>query len=125
MKIQKLMQVKGVFEPFAREKVSPAAAYKLFKFISALDNEASFYNGKVHELLEEFGTKNQDGVLIPDSNGNAIIPEEKQAEFERACTELNNIEVTPPDITFTISELNGITLSAIDIAIIEDFIKEE
>jgi len=124
MKIQKLVQVKGVFAPFVRTRLSPKLSYKLLKFLKAIEFEEKFFNSKVKELLNEFGQKNKQGKYITE-NGNIKIIEGKEEACANAFNELNDLEVSVPDITFTLEELKDITLSVQDIAIIEDFIKEE
>jgi len=125
MKIQKVAQVKGVFSPLVRTKLSPKIAYKLLKFIKALEFDENFFNSKLREIVNEYAEKDEKGKLRADEKGNIVVSEDKQEAFKKAIDELNDIEVTTPDIKFTLDELQGLTLSVVDMSIIEDFIKEE
>lgn len=124
MKIQKLVQVKGVFAPLTRTKLSPKLSYKILKFLKAIEFEEKFFNSKIKELLNEFGQKDEKGKYVAEKGKIKIISGREEA-CANAFNELNNLEVSPPDITFTLEELNDITLSVQDMLIIEDFIKEE
>ncbi|WP_251183412.1 hypothetical protein [Anaerocaecibacter muris] len=123
MKIGQLLKIKGVFTPFIRMRLPPRLSYKLLKFIKAIEFEEEFFNTKFRELLQDCGKKDENGKFVLDNNGNIVL--EKSDEFKKAIEELNNIEVTVPDISFTLDELQNLTLSVLDIAIIEDFIKED
>lgn len=125
MKIQALLQVKGVFAPFARTKLPVKLSYKLLKFFRAVEVEEQFFNSKIHDIIEEYGEKDEKGNFVLLENGNIKFDDNKKVELETTLKELNDIEVTPPDITFTLEELNELTLSVQDIAIIENFIKED
>lgn len=124
MEIQKLIEVKGVFAPLTRMKLNPKLSYKIYKFLQAIESEERFFNAKIRELLDEYGKKDKDGKLITE-NGNIAVLEGKEKECNDAFAELQSVEVSAPDIRFTLEELNEITLSVQDIAIIENFIQEE
>lgn len=123
MKIGQLLKVKGVFTPFIRMRLSPRLSYKLLKFIKAIEFEEDFFNAKFREIVQECAKKDEQGKFITDNNGNIAL--EKSNKFKAAVEELNEIEVTAPDIKFTLDELQDLTLSVLDIAVIEDFIQEE
>lgn len=123
MKIGQLLKVKGVFTPFIRMRLSPRLSYKLLKFIKAIEFEEDFFNTKFREIVQECAKKDEQGKFITDDNGNIAL--EKSDKFKAAVEELNDIDVTAPDIKFTLDELQDLTLSVLDIAIIEDFIQED
>lgn len=124
MKIQKLIQARGVFAPLTRIKLNPKLSYKIYKFLRTIENEEQFFNVKFRELVDEYGKKDDKGKLIIE-NGNIAIIDGKEKECNDAFNELQSIEVSTPDIHFTIEELKDLTLSVQDIAIIEEFIQEE
>ncbi len=123
MKIGQLLKVKGVFTPFIRMRLSPRLSYKLLKFIKAIEFEEDFFNAKFREIVQECAKKDEQGKFITDDNGNIAL--EKSDKFKAAVEELNDIDVTAPDIKFTLDELQDLTLSVLDIAVIEDFIQED
>lgn len=123
MKIGKLLKIKGVFTPFIRMRLSARLSYKLLKFIKAIEFEEEFFNTKFRDIVQDCTEKDEHGEFVVDKNGNIAL--KKSEEFKKAVEELNNIEVTAPDIKFTLDELQDLTLSVLDIALIEDFIKED
>lgn len=124
MKIQKLIQAKGVFAPLIRLKVSPKLSYKLLKFIRSVELEEEFFNSKLREIFEEYCIKDENGKFVVE-NDRVVLKLETKTEGEKALAELNDTEVDAPAIQFTLDELQDLTLSVIDMAKIEDFIKEE
>ena len=124
MKIQKLIQAKGVFAPLVRLKLSPKLSYKLLKFIRSVELEEDFFNSKLREIFEEYCEKDAEGKFVIE-DGRVVLKPETKAEGEKALAELNDTDVEAPAIEFTLDELQGLTLSVIDMAKIEDFIKEE
>lgn len=123
MKIGQLLKIKGVFTPFIRMRLSPRLSYKLLKFIKAIEFEEDFFNSKFREIVQDCAKKDKEGKFVTDTNGNIVL--EKTDKFKAEIEELNEIEVTAPDIKFTLDELQNLTLSVLDIATIEDFIQEE
>lgn len=122
MKIGQLLKVKGVFAPFIRMRLSPRLSYKLLKFIRAIEFEEDFFNSKFREIVQDCAKKDEQGKLLTDDKGNIVL--EKSDKFKAAIEELNDVDVPAPDIKFTLYELQDLTLSVLDIALIEDFIQE-
>ena len=124
MNIQKLIQAKGVFSPLIRQKLSPKLSYKLLKFIRSIEAEEEFYNSKLREIINEYCKKDDEGKFVIE-NGEVVFIEDTESEGRKSIEELNNTEVESPNISFTLDELQDVALSVVDIAKIEDFIKEE
>ena len=124
MNIQKLIQAKGVFAPLIRQKLSPKLSYKLLKFIRSIEAEEEFYNSKLREIINEYCKKDDEGKFVIE-NGEVVFIEDTESEGRKSIEELNNTEVESPNISFTLDELQDVALSVVDIAKIEDFIKEE
>lgn len=125
MTIKKLVQVKGVFTPLIRTKLSPRIAYKIFKLIKAIEFEENFLNEKLKIILKEYAQTDEKGNFVYDEKGNICLIKGKEEDCNNAINELNDIEVDKPNFNFTLDELDSLSLSVIDMAIIEDFIIEE
>lgn len=125
MKLKKLVQVKGVFTPLIRTKLTPKLSYKILKFIRAIEFEERFFNEKLREIIDEYGKKGEDGKFLFDKDDNILIKEEKVEDCNKAIAELDELEVTPPAVRFTLDELENLSLSVVDMAIIEEFIVQE
>lgn len=125
MKLKKLVQVKGVFTPLIQTKLTPKLSYKILKFIRAIEFEERFFNEKLREIIDEYGKKGEDGKFLFDKDDNILIKEEKVEDCNKAIAELDELEVTPPAVRFTLDELENLSLSVVDMAIIEEFIVQE
>lgn len=124
MKLQELVKIKSVFAPIVRLKLSPKLSYKIMKLLKEIEFDETFLNSKIKELIDEYGERDKSGKFVIES-GNIVIQKDKEQECQKALLELNNLEVDNPTCSFTLNELQEITLSVQDMAIIENLIKEE
>lgn len=124
MTIIKLIKAKEVLMPVFQQKLSPKLSYKIMKFVSKIEVEETFYNTKLKEIIDKYGAKDSEGNLQTTENG-VQIAEGKREECKNALAELDAVEVTPPDIQFSLDELSEIKLSAIDMFMLADFIAEK
>lgn len=123
MKINKLITAKEAILPFCQERVSPRLAYKIMKFLSALEVEEAFYDAKMKEIIEAYGERNELGEFVFSGDG-VKIAHDKISECNAALSELSNTDVDAPQIVFTLDELNELRMSVKDIRSIADFIQE-
>ena len=123
MKIGKLVNAKGVLAPLCKEKLSPKLSYKLMKLINKIEEEATFFNTKMQEILDEYCEKDDNGEFVY-LDGGIKIKEEHKAKCTQALTELHSIEVETPNIKFTIDELSEVKLSVEDMMALDEFIEE-
>lgn len=125
LKLQQLVQIKKVFMPLVRVKLPSKLAYKIFKYIKAIELEENFFSEKIREIANEYGQKDTHGKFLTDENEQLIIPEEKREAFSKAMSELNELEVETPDTFFTVDELAPLPLSVLDMELLKEIIKEE
>ena len=124
MTIVTLVKAKEVLAPLFQEKLSPKLSYKIMKFVSKIETEETFYNTKLKEIIDKYGAKDTDGRLVT-SDGGVQIAEGMQEECKAALAELDAVDVSAPDIKFTLDELSEVKLSTIDMFMLADFITEE
>ena len=125
MELGKLVNVKKVIAPLCKEKVSPGLAYKLMKFIRAVEAEESFFNKRQQEIVDEYGLRGADGKLLWNKDGTLRWKDDTIEVREKALKELWELDVDKPKYEFTIEELTELRFSVSDMVIIEDFIKKE
>jgi len=123
MKINKLITAKESILPLCQERVSPRLAYKMMKFLSALEVEEAFYDAKMKEIIEAYGERNDKGEFVFSGDG-VKIARDKIDECNAALSELLNTDVDAPQIVFTLDELNELRMSVKDVRAISDFIQE-
>jgi len=124
MTLIQLIKARQIVAKYAGEKISTALSYKLVKFIKATDNDESFYNDKLKSILETYVEKDDEGNYVQHGNGFKIKPDQIQ-ECNKENLELENTEVTLPDIHFTVSELEDLKLSMREILSLDELITEE
>lgn len=124
MQIGALIKAKGVLAPLFQEKLSPRLSYKLMKFISKIETEERFYNETMKEIINTYCEKDEEGNFIPADNG-IKIKNGYSEECNKMITELDSLEIEPPNITFTIDELEEVKFSIQDMLVLSPFITEE
>lgn len=117
MKLGKIAQAHGALFRHRDNDMSPALAYKIFKFCKGLEQDhVVFYQEKSDAILIKYGH--------PIGEGRYKITEEKRGDYNKEMNELFCAEVEAPSTKFTISELAELKLSPADIAALEEFIQE-
>lgn len=125
MKLSNLIGIRSIFIAHANESVNTKLAYKMMKFIKASDDEETFYNNKIKEIVELYGEKGKDGEFIKDKIGNIRIKTTNLDECRLAIKQLDDTDVECPSISFTIDELGELKLSMSDMYAIDEIIIEE
>lgn len=123
MKIIELINAKRAIMAFTQEKLSPKLSYKLLKFINKIEYEENFYNKKISELIDKYGERDENNQLI-HTDTEVKIQEDKMADCNLELKEIENVEVEPPDMKFTLDELSEVKLSVQDMFLLQDFIEE-
>lgn len=123
MKMVQIVAVRKTIDELRQTKFCPQTAYKLMKLSKSVDAEKTFYEEKIKEIVDEYGKKDANGNFIKSDAG-IKIDEARIDDCNKAVSELNDVEVQKPDITFTIEELSPALLSLDDMMVISEFIVE-
>lgn len=124
MKLQDLAKSVKIFESLSQGKVNVKLAYKLMKVLKETKNDIDFYQEKSKEIIEKYAQRDDKNeiVITPDQTG-VMLQEDKIDEFNKEYTELNETEITLPEIKFEIDEFEDVKLSAVDLMAIDEFLK--
>lgn len=117
------LQIKGIGATIVDAKMPTKTAYKFMKLLKAIEEEETFFNDKMREIIFEYGKKDENGQPIFLENGNVEIVEGREVECNEKVRELENIEVEIPDTKFSIDELEVLELSPRDIYALEPVIE--
>lgn len=117
------LQIKGISATVVDAKMPTKTAYKFMKLLKAIEEEETFFNEKMRDIIFEFGKKDENGQPIFLENGNVEIIEGKEAECNDRVRELEDIEVDIPDTKFTLEELEVLELSPRDIYALDPVIE--
>lgn len=123
--MQDILGFAGFYDSVKSQKLSMKTAYRLAQLAKAVEEELAFYREKVQMIINEYGEKNENGELIPteDGNGVKLRPGTEKECFE-AMRELQEIEVTLPDVKFSIEDFGDVELNSTEMASIFPFIEE-
>lgn len=125
LKMQDILNFSSFYDLTRTQKLSMKTAYRLARLAKTIEEEIQFYREKFQTILQEYGEKDENGQLVPteDGGGVKLIPGMESACFS-AINDLQELEVTLPDIKFNIEEFGNMELSTNDIGAIFPFIAE-
>lgn len=124
MKMYEILDFSKVYDSIKDEKMSIKTAYKLNKLIKKIEEENNFYNIKFHEIIEQYAEKNDQGEYQYIDENSIKIKEGKEQECYKKVSELQNLEIETPNITFSIEELGDINLTIDTVNMLMPFIEE-
>lgn len=123
IKIQELINLKEFCVRLKDKELDINTAYKLYKLTKLIEENYSFYNEKLSEILIKCCELDENNKLkIVD--GNYIIKTENKNDFSKDVLSLQNLEIEIEEIKFTFEELKDLKLSSSDINNLIKFIKE-
>lgn len=113
------------FEEVKTKKMPFKVLYKLSVLSKAIAENTEFYREKLQEILHEYGQLDEEGNLKQTEDGKGVVLQTgREQECFKKMTELQNVEVELPDITFTIEEFDNVELTLEVFNFITPFIKE-
>ena len=123
--MQDILGFVGFYDSVKSQKLSMKTAYRLAQLAKAVEGELAFYREKVQTIINEYGEKDENGELIPteDGSGVKLRPGTERECFE-AMRELQEIEVTLPDVKFSIEDFGNVELNPTEMASIFPFIED-
>lgn len=123
--LQSILNYPQFYPLVSNAKLPIKTAYKLSRLNEAISKEISFYQTQLREIVGEYCIKDEEGKYVPTEDGQGFrIMAGKEAECNTRMSELHQLEVELPDITFTIDEFNGVELRVQDLTGIMPFITE-
>lgn len=125
LKMQALINFPVFYETVKSQKLPIKVAYKLAQLSRVIETELSFYQEKLNSIIKEYAQLDDNGQPIPTNDGRGI---KLRPGTEVACMstmrELQEIDVTLPDITFSLSDFDSIELTVEETSAVMPFIIE-
>lgn len=124
-KLSQALEYAVFFNAIKDQKIPLKTAYKLASIYQSLQNEMSFYQTRMKQIIDKYA--------LLDENGNPILVEEEDGfkvreGEENAClqeiNELQDLEIELPDETITLEELDEVELTFQEVAAIMPYIKQ-
>lgn len=97
--------------------------YKFIKISKVIREEEELVNEQQFLLLKQYAEKNENGQFIVNKDGGFKIKEECVEECGLKIMEINNRQITLPDIYFSLDELEPLGLTFGELELLEPFIK--
>ena len=124
MKMYEVLELQNLYASISNIKLPLKTTYKFTRLMRRAEEEISFYQEKIREIVEEYGVKeNGKYNLTPDGQSIAIIPG-KEVECNNKLTELRNLDVQIDNIKFSIEELEGIDISISELSCLMSLIED-
>ena len=105
------------------KKFSIETQYKFIKWAKIMEEELAIVNEQKYLLLDNYAEKDEKGMFIMLDDGGVKIKEEYLEECSKKINELNSRQITIPDITFSLDELEPLELTLEELFILEPLIK--
>lgn len=125
LKIYQLTDLPTFFDKVKTQRLPFKTSYHLTLLIQEVEKHINFYQEQFRNLLNEYGKKDENGNLIPTEDGQGImLAEETMNEAYAKLAELRELEVTLPEVKFSVDDFANVELSPQEMVIIMPFIQE-
>ena len=125
LKMQDILNFSSFYNSVKTQKTPMKTAYRLAQLAKAIETELQFYREKLQAIITEYGQMDENGQPIQTEDGNGIkLRPGLEQECITAMQELQELEITLPDIKFNIEDFGNIELSVEDMSVILPFVEE-
>ena len=100
------------------------SAYKITKLLNFMEKDYQFYIEETKKIVFKYAEKDEQGQILPSEDGSVKIQKESIPAAEKALLDLSEIEVETPSITFTLDELESLSIAPADLQNLLPFIEE-
>lgn len=121
----------GTIEPLyntlssLKEKEMPIRlSYKITLLLDKIDLEYNFFISEMRKIINKYGLKDENGEFIQE-DGNIKINPDSINLAEKALQELYETEITLPEVTITLDELETLYIKPVDLRAFLPFIKKD
>ena len=125
MKLTSIEKLYTLLKSFSETPMPIHLAYKITKLLPSVETDYSFYLEKTREIIIKYAKKDDQGNPIPDENGNVSLETENISLAEKELLELSDIEIDLPNITFSLDELESLTMTPSDLQVLLHFIEDQ
>lgn len=124
VKIQDIVNAIETFNVMSNKEMPIKTSFKVARIAKELDKEYQLFNETRRKAIETYGEKDENGELKIDDKGNVALIQDKIETFSAEMNELLNNEVSLNTAPFTLSELEGITLTPAQTSTLLPFVEE-
>lgn len=124
MKLQTIQSLYSTLITFKSTQMPLRLSYKFSKLLSKIEKDNEFFMEKTREIVLKYAEKDENGNYI-QNEGNVRVTPENIPLANKELDELNNIEMEDIDITFTLEELESLSIAPEALQPLLPFIKED
>ena len=124
VKIQDIVNAIETFNVMSNKEMPIKTSFKVARIAKELDKVYQLFNDTRRKAIETYGEKDENGELKIDDKGNVALIQDKIETFSAEMNELLNNEVSLNTEPFTLSELEGITLTPAQTSTLLPFVEE-
>ena len=124
VKISDVVNSMEILQKLAQQNFKAKLALSIARILKAVEVEIQTFNTTRIDLIKKYGTKDENGELITNDEGNCIIDPESIEIFNKEFSDLLNteIEINANKINVDLLEERDFTPS--EIAALEPFLEE-
>lgn len=120
---ERIKELSKIIDKIKEKTFDINTQYKFIKISKVIREEEELINEQQFLLLKQYAEKNEDGQFIVNKSGGFKIKEECVEECGLKIMEINNRQITLPDIYFSLDELEPLGLTLGELELLEPFIK--
>lgn len=124
LKMYEITDFPSFYNKVKSQQLPFKTSYRLAMLAQEVEKHVNYYQEHFRELLNTYGKKDEEGALVPTSDGQGVLlAEETMDEAYAKLGELRELEVTLPSLGLTDEDFNGIELSPEETIVIIPFLK--
>jgi hypothetical protein len=123
MKFKQIEILHSTLSEFTEKEMPLRLAYKFSKILSSIEKDYEFYISEMRKIIMKYSEKDEQGNPIQD-NENIKIQKDYASIANESVQELYNMEFNLPDIKFSLSELEDLSIKPSSLQVLLPFIEE-
>ena len=123
IKRNQISQILNIIENNKNKRFDINTQYKMLLIKKKIKEDLELVEEQYQILLNLYGEVNEEGEFVKTEDGVIKIKEGYQSECQKKIQEFNQLDVTIPDVYFTIEELESLNLTLFELEVLEPFIK--
>lgn len=121
---ENLYALKSLLDRIKKLHFSVQTQYKFLKINKVVLNEIDIFEQQKQSLIESYAELDENNKLIVSENGGIKIKEECLQECVDKINEINALQITFPDIYFSLDELEPLGLTLEELELLDPFVKD-
>lgn len=123
MKIKEILGLNSLYDVINDSRIPFKTAYKFAKLKKDLEDGLKFYQEQMNKIINDYAQKDEKGQCVfTENHQDVLIKEGLERECHAKIAELENCELDI-DISFTVDELENLSLTVNEMSTILPLIK--